>query len=52
MEVLKREILEGEKMEEARKRVHKAFKALEKKEAQKKVENESELGNTGTFSVV
>jgi hypothetical protein len=51
MEVLKREILEGEKMEEAKKRINKAFKALEKKDAQKKTEN-TELGNTGTFSIV
>jgi hypothetical protein len=51
MEVLKREILEGEKMEEAKKRVTKAFKALEKKESHSKKVN-TELGNTGTFGIV
>ena len=52
MEVLKREILEGEKMEEARKRVHKAFKAIEKNAAtHAKKEELPELGNTGTFSI-
>jgi hypothetical protein len=53
MEVLKREILEGDKMEEAKKRIQKAFRAIEKKAAQvAKKEDGAELGNTGTFSIV
>jgi hypothetical protein len=52
MEVLKREILEGDKMEEAKKRIHKAFRAIEKKANLAKKEDSAELGNTGTFSIV
>ncbi len=36
-DVLKREVLEGEKVEEAKKKIIKAFKAIQKKEEQEKV---------------
>lgn len=51
MEVLKRDVLEGEKMEEAKKRIKKAFKSLEKKDSPVKKMNSNDELETGTMSV-